>query len=89
MLELPDTLAAATTPEGLRRVRAFIEAEFGDETSLPTLNPAHLTAEDEAALDEAYEAIRQGRVHSFDPKAAHARAQELLNGSATPGDNRR
>jgi hypothetical protein len=80
-LEIRDELVTATTPEGKRSILAFIEAEFGGGKRLATLNPAHLTPGDEAALDEAYQAIEEGRMHRFDADVARARAKELLSRS--------
>lgn len=66
-------------PENLRRVAAMIEAAFGalDEQDDETL----LSPDDEVALDEAYLAVSEGRVHRFDPTLAHTKATELLRTS--------
>nr|WP_309692070.1 hypothetical protein [Armatimonas sp.] len=63
-------------PEALRRVATMIEAAFGDLE--PERDEMLLSVEDEAALDEAYLAIQEGKVHSFNPEAARTKAKELL-----------
>jgi hypothetical protein len=63
-------------PDALRRVAAMVEAAFGELE--PEVDETLLSAEDEAALDEAYLAIQNGKVHPFDPETARKKAKELL-----------
>ena len=41
-------------------------------------NLVPLDAEDQAALEEAYSAVKAGKVHPFDQEAANARADALI-----------
>ena len=69
-LELPDDIAARlATPEGMARAQAAVVQAFAADD---------LSPEDERALDEAYESVRAGRTHPFDPEKARARANALL-----------
>jgi hypothetical protein len=67
-LELPEDLAAAVaTPEGMRRVREMIEAEFGGQ-DLP-LNPELLARGKRGATD-----LAEGRFSSLAESQARAEA---------------
>ena len=76
-LELPDDIVARlATPEGMARAQAAVVQAFAADD---------LSPEDERALDEAYEAVRVGRVHPFDPEKARVRANALLAAPNAPG----
>ena len=79
-IEKPETearLLRFATSRGISPLEALDEMleREEDETALD--------AEDQAALDEAYAAVKAGRVHPFDPEAANARAEALIAGKAS------